>query len=50
MILGTSAAAQLSLGIAALLYYVPVDLALMHQGNSIVLLSCLLWLLRTIPK
>ena len=38
--LGTAATAQMSLGIATLLHYVPVSLAASHQLGSLVVLSC----------
>ena len=40
MALGTAATAQMSLGIATLLYYVPITLAASHQLGSLVVLSC----------
>jgi cytochrome c oxidase assembly protein subunit 15 len=44
---------QVSLGIATLLYYVPVKLAALHQSGSLALLSFAIWLaseLKRIPK
>lgn len=44
---------QVSLGIATLLYYVPVSLAALHQSGSLALLSFAIWLsteLKRIPK
>ena len=38
--LGTAATAQMSLGIATLLNYVPINLAATHQLGSLVVLSC----------
>lgn len=40
MALGTAATAQMSLGIVALLNYVPVGLAASHQLGSLVVLTC----------
>ena len=44
---------QVSLGIATLLYLVPVPLAAAHQGGSLTLLTLAIWLihtLRILPK
>jgi hypothetical protein len=38
--LGTAATAQMSLGIATLLNYVPITLAASHQLGSLVVLTC----------
>jgi cytochrome c oxidase assembly protein subunit 15 len=49
----TMSVAQVSLGIATLLYYVPVSLAALHQSGSLALLSFAIWLsseLKRIPK
>ena len=40
MALGTAATAQMSLGIATLLNYVPISLAASHQLGSLVVLTC----------
>mmetsp|Transcript_10809 Transcript_10809/g.22931 ORF Transcript_10809/g.22931 Transcript_10809/m.22931 type:complete len:492 (+) Transcript_10809:313-1788(+) len=40
MALGTAATAQMSLGIATLLTYVPINLAATHQLGSLVVLTC----------
>ncbi|KAL7532938.1 hypothetical protein ACHAXR_004940 [Thalassiosira sp. AJA248-18] len=40
MTLGTAATAQMSLGIATLLNYVPISLAASHQLGSLVVLTC----------
>ena len=40
MALGTAATAQMSLGIATLLNYVPINLAASHQLGSLVVLTC----------
>jgi hypothetical protein len=39
-LLGTAATAQMSLGIATLLNYVPISLAATHQLGSLVVLTC----------
>ena len=39
---------QVTLGISALVYYVPQDLAIMHQTGSLALFSSLLWTLHTL--
>lgn len=41
-------AAQVSLGIATLLAYVPLELAAAHQAGSLVLLSSATWMLRSL--
>ena len=47
-LLGT-ACAQVSLGIATLLTYVPVELAAMHQAGSLTLLSVAVALMHFLP-
>ena len=44
----TLALAQVSLGISALVHYVPQDLAIMHQTGSLFLFSSLLWTMHTL--
>jgi len=43
-------AAQVSLGIATLLYIVPTPLAATHQGGALVLLSTAIWLLQELRR
>lgn len=43
---GAAIAVQVGLGIATILYSVPIDLALAHQANAIVVLAFALWTLR----
>jgi heme a synthase len=40
--------AQVSLGIATLMMYVPVELGVAHQGGALTLWTCGLWLLHTL--
>ena len=48
----TVTAAQVALGISALLYYVPVSLGSLHQANALTLFTAVVGLLHTlrVPK
>ena len=41
--MGAAAVGQVTLGISTLMLYVPIPLAVCHQGGSLVLLSTALW-------
>jgi len=49
-LVGLAALAQLALGIATLLLWVPVPLAAAHQAGAILLLTAVLWALHRVPR
>lgn len=49
-ILALGACCQVTLGIATLVHYVPVSLAVMHQTGSVALLTLAVWLSQELKK
>lgn len=45
-----TAMTQVTLGISALIYFVPIQLAAAHQAGSLTLLSVAIWLVHTLRR